>query len=184
MLKRLAAVIACMLLSAISPSNVLGCQLPPAARMIPADPDAAVVFEGIPEAREDAVENGKITGDHWRTKIVRVLKGDQAIRQVTQYVFNGSCGTWRPPIGGRGFMFGTAAIAPDGTWYFWGQWFSPAEAASFSWIRFGEYRGSSPYVVPTLESQQNRVPAKSAARSEKLYVDEIRAQRESRARAY
>ena len=182
MSKRLAAAIACIAFSTITHSEVLGCQLAPLRhKVLPADPDAAVVFEGIPEAREDAVENGKITGDHWRTKIVRVLKGDQAILQVTQYVFNGSCGTWRPPIGGRGFMFGSAAIAPDGTWYFWGQWFSPAEAASFSWIRFGEYRGSSPYIEPAPEK---RAPARSAAKPDRLSDDEPRAQRESRARAY
>jgi len=156
MLNRLAAAMsACIALSMISNTDVLGCQLPSVQpRIVPADPDAAVVFEGIVETREDAVENGKITGDLWHTNIVRVLKGDKAIRQVTQFINNGSCWTWRPTIGGRGFLLGTMTPSPEGRWYFSGEWFSPAESTAFSWIRFGEYRGPSPYIAPQPESRK------------------------------
>lgn len=181
-MKRLAATIpACIVLLFLN-TGVVACQVPAVGpRILPSDPDAAVVLDAIVEAREYAIEDGKITGDLWHLRIVRVLKGDNSIHRATQFKNNGSCWSWRPPIGGRSFLFGTLTQAQDGRSYVSGEWFSPAEAATFSWIRFGEYRGPSPHVAPTPEI---RDPANSAAKSGRLSDDELRAEREARTRAY
>lgn len=181
-MRQLAEAIPACIVSLILNTSVVACQLPAVEpRIIPGDPDASVVLEAIVEAREHAIEDGKITGDLWHLSIVRVLKGDNSIHRATQFKNNGSCWSWRPLIGGRGFLFGTLTQAPDGRSYVSGDWFSPAEAATFSWIRFGEYRGPSPYVAPMPET---RVPANSDVRRDRLSDEELRSQRESRARAF
>jgi len=132
----------------------------------PIDPDAQVVLEAIIETREDALEHGRVIGDLWLAKVIRVIKGDNDLREVTHFIGNGSCWRWRPSIGGRGFMFGNLTSGPGGRLYFSGEWFSPAEAAGFSWIRFGEYRAPPPHVAPPPALQEPivghvAVPARS-----------------------
>ncbi|MFA6965035.1 hypothetical protein [Bosea sp. (in: a-proteobacteria)] len=161
MMKRLAeAIFACSALPLISGADALACQMPSGIsrravqHSAPVDPDAQVVLEASIEKREDALENGKITGDYWHTKVIRVLKGDKEIREVTQFIGNGSCGSWRPAIGGRGFMFGTLTTSPDGRRFFYGTWFSPAEASGFSWVLHGDYRGPAEYTAPQPERRE------------------------------
>lgn len=148
-----------MAIALITGAGALACQLPsivsqrPVRDSAPIDPDGEVVLEAIVERREDALENGKVTGDLWHAKVLRVLKGEPDLREVTQFIGNGSCWIWRPSIGGRGFMFG-ALISYEGRRYFQGNWFSPADAAAFSWVRFGAYRGPPPSVAPEPELQK------------------------------
>lgn len=153
MLKPLcAALFGCLAFTLFSDLDAWACQMNPAVsrRVInsvpPLDPDADVVLETLAERWQPVFEGGREIARALHSKVIRVIKGDPSLTHIVQYYGNGACANGAGPIGGRGYLFGlfkdpiSHEIADnltteEGQKLFFGDWFSPAEASEFSWIR-------------------------------------------------